>query len=148
MRTIALAALLLVACSDDAPTLPAEFELVGVAGTLVASTECDPVRIEQIFGVDGGAFAEFTVRMDRNEDFPGQSSAAPWQPDFGACVDEGDGIRCTMHALNPAPAPPTPVASWLITPTPVGAHAVHDLGIGIGAGCTASVDATIIDPGR
>ena len=147
MRSLALAALLLVACSDDAPTLPAEFELVGTAGTLVASAACDPMRIERIFGVDGGAFAEFTVRMDRNEDFPGQSSAAPWESQWGACVaEDGGAIRCTTYLTNPAPAPPTPVTSWLIAPIEAGAHVVGDLGLG--AGCTASVNATVIDPGR
>lgn len=137
MRSLALAALLLVACSDDAPTLPAEFELVGVAGTLVASAGCDPVRIERIFGVDGGAFAEFTVRMDRNEDFPGQSSAAPWQSEFGPCAADGEGIRCTTALRQ---------ESWLIAPTDLGVHVTADRGIG--TDCTSSVDATIIDPGR
>ena len=141
MRSLAIAALILVACSDDAPTLPAEFELVGVAGTLVASAECDPTRIERIFGVDGGAFAEFTVRMDRNEDFPGQSSAAPWESQYGACVAvDAGGIRCTTY-IGSAVA-----TSWLIVPTGNGAHIVGDAGLG--ADCTASVDATIIDPGR
>lgn len=146
MRSLALAALLLVACSDDAPTLPAEFELVGTAGTLVASAGCDPMRVDWIFGADGSGFVEFTVRLDRNEEFPGQSSAAPWESLFGSCVGEGDGIRCTTYLVNPAPAPPSPSTSWLITPTAAGAHAVNDLGLG--AGCAASVDATIIDPGR
>lgn len=141
MRSLALVALLLVACSDDAPTLPAEFELVGVAGTLVASTGCDPARIESIFGSDGGAFAEFTVRMDRNADNPGQSSAAPWESQYGTCAGAEDGgIRCTTYIGS------TPVTSWLIVPTGTGAHVVGD--VGLGAGCTASVDATIIDPGR
>lgn len=136
MRSLALAALLLVACSDDAPTLPAEFELVGVAGTLVASAGCDPTWVDFQFGADGAEFQGFTVRMDRNADLPGQSAYLPWLGEFAACSDvEGGSLRCEWIGVGGA---------WTIEPTEAGARVTTSSG----AGCTASVDAKIIDPGR
>lgn len=137
MRSLALAALLLVACSDDAPTLPAEFELVGTAGTLVASAGCDPGWIDLRFGADGSEFQCFTVRLERNTDLPGQSSAAPWQSGFGPCSDMDGALRCAWSGVT--------AEAWTIEPTEGGARVGH---LRSSADCTASVDATIIDPGR
>lgn len=136
MRSLALATLLLVACSDDTPTLPAEFELVGTAGTLVASVGCDPVHIGFVFGADGGGFMEFTVRLDRNEDFPGQSAYLPWVGEYAACSDgEGGALRCEWFGIGGA---------WILDPTEAGAHVIYSSG----GDCAVSVEATIIDLGR